>query len=207
MKHTLPPLPYPLNALEPHVSAETLEFHHGKHHKTYVDKLNELIDGSEFENEPLEEIVKRSDGKIFNNAAQAWNHAFFWNCMRPAGGAAPTGALAQAIDKSFGSFDKFKDEFSKAAADIFGSGWAWLVQRDDGSLAVEPMKNADTPLAFDDRALLTLDVWEHAYYIDYRNRRPEFIAAFWNIVNWDFVSKNLGAATQQGQQRTRIQSS
>jgi superoxide dismutase, Fe-Mn family len=207
MKHTLPPLPYALNALEPHVSAETLEFHHGKHHKTYVEKLNELIAGTEFENEPLEQIVKRSDGKIFNNAAQAWNHTFFWNCMRPAGGAAPSGATAQAIDKSFGSLDKFKNEFSKAAADIFGSGWAWLVQREDGSLAIEPMKNADTPLAFDDRALLTLDVWEHAYYIDYRNRRPEFISAFWNIVNWDFVAKNLAAPSQQGQQNARIQSS
>jgi Fe-Mn family superoxide dismutase len=206
MKHTLPPLPYALDALEPYVSRETLEFHHGKHHKAYVDKLNELIAGSELENQPLEDVVRRSDGKLFNNAAQTWNHTFFWSCMRPAGGAAPSGALAQAIDKAFGSFDGFKKEFSKAAADHFGSGWAWLVRREDGSLAIDAMKNADTPIAFDDHALLTLDVWEHAYYIDYRNRRPEFIDAFWNIANWDFVAKNFAAA-QNEQGKTRIQTS
>ncbi len=193
MKHELPPLPYPPNALEPHISRETLEFHHGKHHKTYVDKLNELVKGTEYENSSLEDIIRRADGKIFNNAAQIWNHTFFWNCMKPQGGGAPSGPLAQAIEKSFGSFDGFKQKFSTASADLFGSGWTWLVRRADGSLAIEPLKDADTPIKSGGVALLTLDVWEHAYYIDYRNKRPDFIAAFWNIVNWEFVSKNITA--------------
>ena len=192
MPHELPPLPYPMNALEPHISKETLEYHYGKHHKTYVDKLNELIKGTEYENASLEDIIRRADGKIFNNAAQIWNHTFFWNCMTPKGSGKPSGALAQAIDKSFGSFDEFKKKFSTASADLFGSGWTWLVKRDDGSLAIEPLKDAQTPVKSGGKAVLTLDVWEHAYYIDYRNKRPDFIAAFWNIVNWDFASKNLG---------------
>jgi Fe-Mn family superoxide dismutase len=193
MPHELPPLPYAMDALQPHISRETLEFHYGKHHKTYVDKLNELIKGTEFENAPLEEIVRRADGKIYNNAAQTWNHTFFWNCMMPKGAGKPSGPLAQAIDKSFGSFDEFRNKFSTTSADLFGSGWTWLVKRDDGSLAIEPMKDADTPVKKGGRAVLTLDVWEHAYYIDYRNKRPDFIAAFWNIVNWDFAAKNFVA--------------
>jgi Fe-Mn family superoxide dismutase len=193
MEHKLPPLPYAMDALEPHMSRETLEFHHGKHHKTYVDTLNKLIKGTEYENAPLEEIVRRADGKIFNNAAQTWNHTFFWNCMTPQSPGKPSGALAQAIDKSFGSFDEFKKKFGTEAADVFGTGWAWLVKRSDGSLAIEPMEDADTPIKSGGRALLTLDVWEHAYYIDYRNKRPDYIAAFWNIVNWDFAAKNLAA--------------
>ena len=193
MKHELPPLPYSKDALEPHISRETLEFHHGKHHKTYVDKLNELIEGTEFENAPLEDIIRRSDGTIFNNAAQTWNHTFFWRCMTPNGGGRPSGDLMKSIEKSFGSFDAFKKEFSAASADLFGSGWAWLVKRDDGSLAIEPLKDADTPVKSGGRAVLTLDVWEHAYYIDYRNSRPEFIAAFWNVVDWNFAAKNHAA--------------
>ena len=190
MPFELPPLPYAPNALEPHISRETLEFHHGKHHKTYVDKLNELVKGSEFENASLEEIIKRSEGKIFNNAAQTWNHTFFWSCMKPQGGGKPSGALLSAIESSFGSFDEFKKKFSTASADLFGSGWTWLVKR-DGKLAIEPLKDADTPVRTGGRAVLTLDVWEHAYYIDYRNKRPDFIAAFWNIVNWDFAARNF----------------
>jgi len=190
MPYELPPLPYPKEALEPHMSRETLEYHHGKHHKAYVDKLNELVKGTPFENAALEDVVRRSEGKIFNNAAQVWNHTFFWNCMSPKGGGKPSGKLAQAIDSSFGSFEDFKKKFSTEAVDVFGTGWAWLVKRDDGSLAIAPMEDADTPLKSGGRALLTLDVWEHAYYIDYRNRRPDFIAAFWNIVNWDFAARN-----------------
>jgi Fe-Mn family superoxide dismutase len=190
MEHKLPPLPYSKDALAPRISAETMEFHHDKHHKTYVDKLNELIKGTEFENAALEDIVRRSTGKIFNNAAQHWNHSFFWQCMAPKAGGNPTGELARAIDRSFGSVDQFKTKFSEEAAELFGTGWTWLVKRDDGSLAIEPLGDADTPIASGKRALLTLDVWEHAYYIDYRNRRPDFIAAFWNIVNWDFAAKN-----------------
>ena len=193
MHHELPPLPYPYDALEPYISRETMEFHYGKHHKAYVDKLNSLIKGTEFENSTLEEIVRRAKGKIFNNAAQAWNHTFFWNCMRNNGGGKPAGALSQAIDSAFGSVDEFKKRFSEEAAELFGTGWTWLVKRRDGSLAIEPKDDADTPLASGARALLTLDVWEHAYYIDYRNQRPEFIKAFWNIVNWDFAAKNYAA--------------
>ena len=193
MQHELPSLPYALDALEPHMSRETLEFHHGKHHKTYVDKLNELIKGSPFEKATLEEIVRRSDGAIFNNAAQHWNHTFFWNCMAPKAGGKPSGPLLKAIESAFGSFDDFKEEFGTAAAELFGPGWAWLVKRDDGSLAIEPMEDADTPLASGGRAVLTLDVWEHAYYIDYRNSRPDFISAFWKIVNWEFAARNYAA--------------
>ena len=193
MQHQLPPLPYALNALEPHISRETMEFHYGKHHKTYVEKLNELIKGTEFENATLEDMMRRAKGKIYNNAAQTWNHTFFWQCMSPQGGGQPSGAFSKAVDASFGSFDQFKKKFSDSAAELFGSGWTWLVKRGDGTLTIEPESNADAPLGWDHRPLLTLDVWEHAYYIDYRNKRPDFIKAFWNVVNWDFAAKNFAA--------------
>ena len=192
MEHTLPPLPYAKDALAPSISEETLEFHYGKHHQTYVTNLNKLIPGTEFENLPLEDIVRKASGGIFNNAAQIWNHTFFWNSMTP-GGSKPSGALAEAIDKKYGSYDKFKEEFTKVAVGTFGSGWAWLVRKADGSLDIVSTSNAATPLTTDAKPLLTLDVWEHAYYIDYRNARPKFIEAFWNIVNWDFAGKNFGA--------------
>ena len=187
----LPPLPYDRTALEPHISGETLDYHHGKHHKTYVDNLNKMIEGTEFADMPLVDIIRRSQGGMFNNAAQIWNHTFFWNCMRPNGGGEPTGKLADAINLAFGDFATFKDEFSKLCITTFGSGWGWLVQRPDGSLALVSTQNANTPLTTDDTALLTCDVWEHAYYIDYRNARPKFVEAFWNVVNWDFVASNM----------------
>lgn len=190
MTHELPTLPYEKNALEPHISAETLEFHYGKHHQTYVTNLNNLIPGTEFENLPLEEIVKQSSGGIFNNAAQVWNHTFFWNCLSPNGGGKPSGALAEAIEATFGSFETFKEEFTKTAVTTFGSGWAWLVKNTDGSLALVSTSNAATPLTAGQTPLLTCDVWEHAYYIDYRNARPKFVEAFWNLVNWEFVASN-----------------
>lgn len=193
MEHKLPELPYAKNALEPHMSAETLEYHYGKHHQTYVDNLNKLIPGTEFADLSLDEIVKKSSGGIFNNAAQIWNHTFFWNCLKPNGGGAPSGALADAINKAFGSFDEFKAKFSQTAITTFGSGWAWLVKNGDGSLALMSTSNAGTPMAQDKTALLTCDVWEHAYYIDYRNARAKFVENFWNVVNWDFVAKNYGA--------------
>ncbi|SDO82257.1 MULTISPECIES: superoxide dismutase [Fe] [Burkholderiaceae] len=191
MEHTLPPLPYAHDALAPHISKETLEFHHDKHHQTYVTNLNNLIKGTEFENASLEEIVKKSSGGIFNNAAQVWNHTFYWESMKPNGGGQPTGALADAINAKFGSFDKFKEEFTKTAVGTFGSGWAWLVKKTDGSLDLVSTSNAATPLTTDAKPLLTCDVWEHAYYIDYRNARPKYVEAFWNVVNWDFASKNF----------------
>ena len=193
MTHQLPPLPYDKNALEPHISAETLEFHYGKHHQTYVTNLNNLIPGTEFENLSLEEIVKKSSGGIFNNAAQVWNHTFYWHSLSPAGGGEPTGALAEAIAKAFGSFEKFKEEFSKTAITTFGSGWAWLVKNADGSLALVSTSNAATPLTTGQTPLLTIDVWEHAYYVDYRNLRPKYVEAFWSLVNWDFAAKNFAA--------------
>ncbi|MDD5034924.1 MAG: Fe-Mn family superoxide dismutase [Methylococcaceae bacterium] len=193
MTHVLPPLPYEKNALEPHISAETLEFHHGKHHQTYVTNLNNLIPGTEFENLSLEQIVKTSSGGIFNNAAQIWNHTFYWNSLSPNGGGAPTGALATAIDQAFGSFEKFKEEFTKCAVTTFGSGWAWLVKNADGSLALVSTSNAATPLSNGQTPLLTCDVWEHAYYIDYRNLRPKYVEAFWNLVNWEFAASNFAA--------------
>ena len=192
MEHTLPALPYELNALEPHISKETLEFHHGKHHQTYVTNLNNLIKGTEFADMSLEDIVKKSAGGIFNNAAQIWNHSFYWNCLSPNGGGQPSGSLADAINNTFGSFDKFKEEFAKTAVTTFGSGWGWLVKNADGSLALASTSNAGTPMTSGQTALLTCDVWEHAYYIDYRNVRPKYVGAFWNLVNWDFVAKNLG---------------
>ena len=191
MAFQLPDLPYSKDALAPHMSAETLEFHYGKHHKTYVDKLNSLVPGTPFENASLEEIIRKSDGGIFNNAAQVWNHTFFWNCLSPQGGGAPTGAVQEAIDKSFGSFDAFKEKFTQAAINLFGSGWAWLVKNPDGSLSIEALSNAGNPLTKDQTPLLTCDVWEHAYYIDYRNARPKFLDGFWSLVNWEYVEKNL----------------
>jgi len=193
MEHTLPPLPFDKNALAPNMSEETLEYHYGKHHQTYVTNLNKLIPGTEFENLSLEEIVKKASGGVFNNAAQVWNHTFFWNSLSPKGGGAPTGALADAINAKYGSFDKFKEEFAKVATGTFGSGWTWLVKKPDGALDIVSTSNAATPLTTDAKALLTIDVWEHAYYIDYRNARPKFIEAYWNIANWDFASKNFGA--------------
>jgi Fe-Mn family superoxide dismutase len=193
MEHTLPPLPYAKNALEPTISAETLEFHYGKHHQAYVTNLNNLIKGTEFENSSLEEIITKSSGGIFNNAAQVWNHTFYWNCLKPNGGGAPSGELAAAIDKAFGSLEDFKKQFSQKAVTTFGSGWAWLVKNKDGSVSIESTSNADTPMTKGQKALLTCDVWEHAYYIDYRNARPKYVEEFWNIVNWDFVAANFKA--------------
>jgi len=191
MEHKLPELPYALDALAPTISKETLEFHYGKHHQTYVTNLNNLIKGTEFENASLEEIVKKSSGGIFNNAAQVWNHTFYWNGMAPKAGGEPKGALADAINKQWGSFAKFKEEFTKTAVGTFGSGWAWLVKKADGSLGLVSTSNAATPLTTADKPLLTCDVWEHAYYIDYRNARPKYVESFWGLVNWDFVAKNL----------------
>ena len=193
MEHTLPALPYAMDALAPTISQETLEYHYGKHHKAYVDNLNNLIKGGEFENSTLEEIVKKSSGGIFNNSAQVWNHTFYWNSMSPTGGGAPTGALADAINAKWGSFDNFKAEFSKTAVTTFGSGWAWLVKTPAGELELVSTSNAATPLTTDNKALLTCDVWEHAYYIDYRNARPKYVESFWNLVNWDFVAANFAA--------------
>jgi len=193
MKHELPNLPYDMNALAPHISAETLEYHYGKHHKTYVDNLNKLITDTEFADMSLEDVIKKSSGGMFNNAAQIWNHTFYWYCLSPDGGGAPKGALAQAIDKAFGSFDEFKQKFTTAAVTTFGSGWAWLVKNADGSLAIQSTSNAATPLTEGKTPLLTCDVWEHAYYIDYRNKRPDYVGAFWNLVNWHYVNEQLGS--------------
>jgi len=192
----LPPLPYDRTALEPHISGETLDYHYGKHHKAYVDNLNKLIEGTEFADMPLEDIIRKSQGGMFNNAAQVWNHTFYWNCMKPAsganaGGGEPGGKLMEAITKAFGDFAAFKEQFSDNAVKTFGSGWGWLVQRPDGSVALVSTSNAATPLTGEDTALLTCDVWEHAYYIDYRNARPKYVESFWNLVNWDFVASNM----------------
>lgn len=187
----LPPLPWARDALAPHISAETIDFHYGKHHQTYVTNLNNQIAGTEFEKLSLEEIIRKSSGGMFNNAAQIWNHTFYWNCLAPNAGGEPSGKLADAINKAFGSFAKFKDEFTKTSVGTFGSGWGWLVQRPDGSLALASTSNAATPLTGSDRALLTCDVWEHAYYIDYRNARPKYLEAFWNLVNWKFVESQM----------------
>jgi superoxide dismutase, Fe-Mn family len=192
VQHELPPLPYAMHALEPHISRETLEFHYGKHHQAYVTNLNKLIQGTEFENKPLEEIVRGAQGGIFNNAAQTWNHTFFWHSMSPRGGGQPAGQLLKSIQSKFGSLDGFREKMSAAAVAVFGSGWAWLVKHPDGSVGIETTANALTPLTSDSKPLLTMDVWEHAYYIDYRNKRPDFVAAYWNVVNWDFASKNYG---------------
>jgi Fe-Mn family superoxide dismutase len=192
MQHQLPPLPYALDALQPHISKETLEFHYGKHHAAYVTNLNNLIKGTEFENASLEDIIKKSSGGVFNNAAQVWNHTFYWSSLAPKGGGQPSGAVAAAISKKWGSFDAFKEAFTKSAIGNFGSGWTWLVKKPDGSVDIVNTSNAATPLTGADKPVLTCDVWEHAYYIDYRNRRPDYLGAFWNLVNWEFAAKNLG---------------
>ena len=187
----LPPLPYALDALEPHISKETLEYHYGKHHNTYVVKLNALLTGTPDADKSLVEVVKNSSGGIFNNAAQVWNHTFYWNCLSPNGGGNPAGALATAIDAHFGSFADFKTQFTDSAVNNFGSGWTWLVQNADGGLAIVNTSNAATPLTQGATPLLTVDVWEHAYYIDYRNLRPKYMEAFWALVNWEFAEHNL----------------
>lgn len=192
MAFTLPALPYAMDALAPHISKETLEFHYGKHHQAYVTNLNNLVAGTEFESASLEEIIKKSSGGVFNNAAQVWNHTFYWNSMSPAGGGQPTGALLDGINAKWGSVDAFKEAFNKSAAGNFGSGWTWLVKKADGSLDIVNTSNAATPLTTSDVALLTCDVWEHAYYIDYRNARPKYLEIFWNLANWDFAAANLG---------------
>ena len=191
MQHQLPPLPYALDALQPHISKETLELHYGKHHQAYVTNLNNLVKGTGFENAGLEDIIRKSSGGIFNNAAQVWNHTFYWNCLAPRAGGEPKGPLAEAVSRKFGSFASFKETFSKSAVGNFGSGWTWLVKKADGSVDLANTSNADTPLTGPDKPLLTCDVWEHAYYVDYRNRRPDYVAAFWNLVNWEFAAKNF----------------
>lgn len=191
MEHTLPALPYAMDALAPHISKETLEFHYGKHHQTYVTNLNNLVKGTEFESMDLEAIVKKSSGGLFNNSAQIWNHTFYWNGLKPNGGGKPSGALATAIDAKWGSFDAFQEAFNKMAVGNFGASWTWLVKKADGSLDIVNTSNAATPLTTADKALLTCDLWEHAYYIDYRNRRPDYLKAFWALANWDFAAKNF----------------
>ena len=199
MAHQLPELPYGLDALEPHISRQTLEFHHGKHHAAYVTNLNKAIEGGELEGKSLEAVIMAVAGDpgkagVFNNAAQVWNHSFYWQCMKPGGGGAPSGALAEKISADFGSFDAFKEQFKTAGATQFGSGWAWLVL-DGGTLKVTKTPNADLPLTHGQKALLTMDVWEHAYYLDYQNRRPDYMTTFLDkLVNWDFVAANLAAA-------------
>jgi Fe-Mn family superoxide dismutase len=194
MAFTLPDLPYPKDALQPGLSSETLEFHHGKHHATYVDTLNKLIEGTEHAGKSLEEIIKSSEGPLFNNAAQVWNHTFYWNCMKPGGGGEPQAQLRSVIERDLGSFEKFKEEFTQAGLTQFGSGWAWLVL-ENGALKVAKTPNAENPMVKNQTALLTMDVWEHAYYIDYRNKRADYIATFLaDLVNWDFVAENLNKA-------------
>ena len=190
MSHQLPPLPYDKNALEPHISAETLEYHYGKHHQTYVTNLNKLIEGTEHADSSLEEIIKSASGGLFNNAAQVWNHTFYWNCLSPNGGGEPSGALADAIKQAFGSFGDFKEKFAASAAGNFGSGWTWLVKSGSG-VEIVNTSNAGCPLTDGKTPLLTCDVWEHAYYIDYRNARPKYLESIWNLINWDFAAKNF----------------
>lgn len=187
----LPQLPFDIKALEPHISSETLEYHYGKHHQTYVTNLNKLIPGTEFENLQLEEIVKTSTGGVFNNAAQIWNHSFYWNCLTKANNQKPSGDLLKAIESSFGSFEDFKAKFTQVALTTFGSGWAWLVKNEQGNLEIVSTSNAATPLTTTNKPLLTCDVWEHAYYVDYRNARPKYVENFWKLVNWDFVAENF----------------
>jgi len=193
MAFELPPLPYAKDALEPHISAETLDYHYGKHHQTYVTNLNNMVTGTDDAGKSLEDIIRSSSGGLFNNAAQVWNHTFYWHCLSPNGGGEPSGALAAAINSRFGSFAQFKEAFSKTAITTFGSGWAWLVKKPDGSLDLVSTSNAQSPLTGDDKPLLTCDVWEHAYYIDYRNARPQYVEAFWHLVNWDFVSEQFAS--------------
>ncbi len=194
MPFSLPALPFAPDALAPHMSAETFSFHHGKHHKTYIDNLNKLIEGTPYAEQSLEEIILASNGKdpkVFNNAAQHWNHDFFWKCLAPAGSTQPSAEVQAALAGAFGSFDNFKAKFAETTINTFGSGWGWLVKNADGSLGFASTSNAGTPMTAGQKAILTCDVWEHAYYIDHRNSRPNFLAAFWNIVNWDFVAQNL----------------
>jgi Fe-Mn family superoxide dismutase len=191
MAIALPALPYARDALAPHISAETIDFHYGKHHQAYLDNLNKQIAGTEFESLDLEAIIRKAQGGMFNNAAQVWNHTFYWNCLAPNGGGEPKGKLAEAIHAAFGSFAAFKEQFTQTALTTFGSGWAWLVQRPDGTLALVSTSNAATPITGTDTPLLTCDVWEHAYYIDYRNARAKYVEAFWNLVNWDFVASRM----------------
>jgi superoxide dismutase, Fe-Mn family len=192
MEHKLPELPFAKDSLSPYISAETLEYHYGKHHKAYVDNLNKLIPGTEYEKLTLEEIIKKAPaGGIFNNAAQIWNHTFYWNCLAPRAGGEPDGQLLAAINKSFGSYTQFKDKFSTAATTLFGSGWAWLVKNADNSLEIVQASNAANPLKDGKKPLLTCDVWEHAYYIDYRNARAKYVEVFWNVVNWKFAALNI----------------
>jgi Fe-Mn family superoxide dismutase len=193
MAFELPALPYEKNALEPHISAETLEFHHGKHHQTYVTKLNGLIEGTDFEGKSLEDIVKSSDGGVFNNAAQVWNHTFYWNSLSPNAGGEPTGELADAINAKWGSFAEFKAAFNDKAVNNFGSSWTWLVKTADGQLDIVNTSNAATPITDGHTPLLTVDLWEHAYYIDYRNVRPNYLEGFWALANWSFASENFAA--------------
>ncbi|GAB4393583.1 MAG: superoxide dismutase [Fe] [Gammaproteobacteria bacterium] len=191
MKHVLPELPYALDGLAPYISQETLEYHYGKHHKTYVDKLNDLIQGTEFADATLEDIIKRAQGGIFNNGAQVWNHTFYWHCMKPNGGGEPTGAIADAINQQFGSFAKFKEQFTQAAVTLFGSGWAWLVKTSNNTLEIVQTSNAGNPLTANQTPLLTCDVWEHAYYVDVRNARPKYLENYWQLINWNFANQNL----------------
>ena len=189
MKHELPELPYELNALEPHISARTLEFHYGKHHQIYITNLNDLIQGTKYENSDLETMIKEAEGSIFNNAAQVWNHTFYFTSFTPDGNSEPKGALADAIKKKFGSFKEFKELFSKSALTLFGSGWAWLVKDNNGSLEILQESNAGNPLRKGLKPILTCDVWEHAYYLDHQNKRVDYINAFWNIIDWEVVDK------------------
>uniref|UniRef100_UPI00333F54CD superoxide dismutase [Fe] n=1 Tax=Castellaniella defragrans TaxID=75697 RepID=UPI00333F54CD len=191
MAFTLPPLPYAMDALAPHISRETLEFHYGKHHQAYVTNLNKAIEGTDLESASLEDIIRKSSGGVFNNAAQVWNHTFYWNSLSPNGGGEPAGALRAALEAKWGSVEAFKTAFSQSAAGNFGSGWTWLVKKADGTLDIVNTSNAGTPLTSGDKALLTCDVWEHAYYIDYRNARPKYLENFWALVNWDFAAANL----------------
>ena len=191
MIHELPKLPYSMDALEPFISKRTIEFHYGKHHQAYVNNLNKLIPGTEFENASLEDIVRKASAGIFNNGAQVWNHTFYWNCLKPRGGGEPSGDLAESILKNFGSFGEFKEKFSNAAATLFGSGWAWLIRKQDGSLEIVQESNAGNPLRNGATPLLTCDVWEHAYYLDKQNVRPEYIADFWKLVDWSAVAGRL----------------
>jgi superoxide dismutase, Fe-Mn family len=191
MEHTLPALPYAMDALVPHISKETLEFHYGKHHQTYATNLNNLIKGTEFENASLEDIIKKSSGGVFNNSAQIWNHTFYWNSLAPNAGGEPTGELAAAINAKWGNFAGFKEAFNKMATGNFGSSWTWLVKKADGSLDIVNTSNAATPLTTTDKPLITCDLWEHAYYIDYRNSRPNYLNGYWSLVNWAFAAKNF----------------
>jgi Fe-Mn family superoxide dismutase len=193
MEHTLPALPYAMDALAPHISKETFEYHYGKHHQAYVTNLNNLVKGTEFENLGLEDVVKKSLGGVFNNAAQVWNHTFFWSSMKPGGGGEPRGALGEAIIRKWGTLAAFREAFTRSAVGNFGSGWTWLVKKPDGAVDIVNTSNAATPLTTADKALLTIDVWEHAYYIDYRNARPKFVETWLNsLANWDFAAKNFG---------------